>query len=238
MIDEFRTPRTLSWLAIGGIVTTGALGLLDAIFGVAQLAAPGQVFDLGDGQSAFSVWFLLVGLVALAKLPVYVFGVVTFLMWLYRCYVNLPFLRSENTEFSPGWAVGWWFIPFANLVKPFQAVRTVWSESDPDFDPNFGFLSTTQAGAPGYMAFWWATWLLSNFASNIAGNLFDPERPETYEASSWAFIVSGILSGFAALMAIKVIHEITTRQELRFANIGRTLMSAVPPPPPTFDGQA
>lgn len=237
MIDAFRTPRMLSWLAIGGIGLDGAMGLLDALLGAAQLVSPGQAFDLEDGSGPMSVWFLLLGLIALAKFPVYVFSVVTFLMWLYRCYVNLPALRSDNMEFSPGWAVGWWFIPFANLVKPFQAVRTVWSESDPDFDPNFGFLSRTQAGAPAYMAIWWAAWLLSNFAANIAGNIFDPDRPSTFEISSWAFIVSGILTGFAALMAIKVIFEITNRQEQRFSNIGQTI-TATPPPPPRFDGQS
>ncbi len=54
-----------------------------------------------------------------------------FLMWLFRTYKNLEPLGSENIRFTPGWSVGWWFIPFANLVMPFKAVRGVWSESDP-----------------------------------------------------------------------------------------------------------
>ena len=161
------------------------------------------------------------------------FAVVTFLMWLYRGYTNLPSLRSDNMEFSPGWAVGWWFVPFANLVKPFQAVRTLWSESDPDFDPEMGFLSRTAASAPGFMAFWWAAWLLSNFAANISGRLFDPDKPDTMSITGYAFTVSGILTFIAALLALKVIYEITIRQEQRHVRIG-FVASTTPPPPPTF----
>lgn len=229
----YRSPLLLSRLAMVGIGLDGFLGLTDVILGFGFLTFPPSKMDLGDGVE-LSIWVLAMGLVALAKFPVYVFAVVTFLMWLYRSYTNLPALRSDNTEFSPGWAVGWWFIPFANLVKPFQAVRTLWSESDPEFDGESGFLSKIQTGAPTFMVVWWAAWLLSNFSSNAAGRLFDPDSKTGVEIGAYAYIFAGLTSAIAAMLAIKVVSSITDRQEERFASVGR-IPSLTPPPPPTFN---
>lgn len=230
----YRSPIGLSRLATVGIGVDGLLGLLDVVVGAGWVLAPDRLLDLGDAGQ-MSVWLMIVGLVSLLQFPVYVFAVVTFLMWLYRTYTNLPSLRSDSTEFTPAWAVGWWFIPIANLFKPFQAVRSVWSESDPDIDPNFGFLSKTQSGAPMFMAFWWATWLLSNVTSNIAGKLFDPDDQRTFEIAGYGWMVSGVLTAIAAALAVKVIYEITDRQEQRFINVGVVQTSTPPPPPPSFD---
>ena len=107
-------------MAIAGIGLDGIFGLLDVFFGGGLAFNPTNTIDLGDEST--SVWLILIGLLSLVKFPVYIFAFVTFLMWLHRGYTNLPALRSDSTEFTPGWAVGWWFIPFAYLVKPFQAV--------------------------------------------------------------------------------------------------------------------
>ena len=47
------------------------------------------------------------------------------LMWVHRAYRNLPALGARDMAYSPGWAVGWWFIPFLNLVRPYQVVREI-----------------------------------------------------------------------------------------------------------------
>lgn len=50
---------------------------------------------------------------------------VAFLMWEYRVVRQLGALGLDVGA-TPGWAIGWWFIPFANLVKPFRIIqRTV-----------------------------------------------------------------------------------------------------------------
>jgi hypothetical protein len=233
MYQEYRSAKTLSRIAMAGVGLVGLCTVISAFIGIAQIMRPDQTFDL-DGTDATSVWLLLQGLVTLIQFPLYILAVVIYLVWLHRVYVNLPALRSDHTEYTPGWAVGWWFIPFANLVKPFQVVRNAWSESDPDFDPQMGFLSSVQAGAPAFMAIWWAFWLLSNISANISAQVYDPEDIRTVEVSGYLFIVTGILTPIAAGFAIKVIAEITDRQEQRFRNIG-TAQQQQPPPPPIFD---
>jgi hypothetical protein len=231
-INIYRSPKTLSLFAIAAIALVGVCEMVAGLIGFAQILDPKRVFNLGDTGSS-SLWIILQGLVALVQFPVYILSIVLFLVWLFRTYKNLPALRSDSTEFTPGWAVGWWFIPFANLVKPFQAVRSVWAESDPDFDPGTGFLTSIQPGAPGFMSAWWAFWILSNIAANITSKVFDPDKAGVVEFSGYFFILTGILTVIAALLAIKVIYEITSRQDARFRVVGSIPLSQ-PPPPPMF----
>jgi heme/copper-type cytochrome/quinol oxidase subunit 2 len=79
---------------------------------------PDSLLDLGEGES-MPVAYALIGIVALFHIPLGIATIVFFLIWEYRAYKNLSALNAQNLEHSPGWAVGWWFIPFANLVKPF-----------------------------------------------------------------------------------------------------------------------
>jgi len=53
---------------------------------------------------------------------------VIFLRWIYRTNKNLHVLSSEHMTFSPGWSLGWYFIPVANLFKPYQAMKEIWTD--------------------------------------------------------------------------------------------------------------
>ncbi|MEP6787579.1 MAG: DUF4328 domain-containing protein [Acidobacteriota bacterium] len=234
---HYRSAKTLSWLVIAALAVVGICEMIAGLIGIAQITDPGRKLGSGAGELASnSIWLVLQGVLALLQFPVYILSIVLFLVWLFRIYKNLPSLRSASTEFTPGWAVGWWFIPFANLVKPFQVVRSAWSESDPNFDPQTGFLTSVQAGAPAFMSLWWAFWILSNIAANITSKVYDPDKGGGVQFSGYFFILTGILSVAAAAFAIKVVMDITERQDQRFKNIGLVTLSE-PPPPPIFVGQ-
>lgn len=49
------------------------------------------------------------------------------MIWLYRINKNTHALTPKAMEFSPGWAVGWWFIPFASLVQPLRVVAELYN---------------------------------------------------------------------------------------------------------------
>jgi hypothetical protein len=50
---------------------------------------------------------------------------ILFLVWLHRVFVAIR-VEQGPTRTSPGMAVGGWFIPVANLVLPFLAMREAW----------------------------------------------------------------------------------------------------------------
>lgn len=93
-------------------------------------------------------------------------GVLVFLcfifvgMWIYRASANAHALSGEM-DISPGWAVGWYFVPFANLVKPFQAMRETWMASH--------YRTGWQGeSSPPLLFAWWGLWLATNVISNIS----------------------------------------------------------------------
>ena len=233
--NPFRPLKNLSLYAIVGLALMGVTEIFSVLIGVGQLVSPANSLDL-DGEGPVSLWLMLQGLVYLLRFPVYIFTIVMFLVWLHRAHANLEPLAGKDLQFTPGWAVGWWFIPFANLVKPFQAVREVWSESDPDVaDQGPTFLSASLRTAPTYMGAWWAFWLLSNFAANITSRVYDPDTMANVEIGGVLFVATGVLSLIAAALAILLVRDITKRQESRFANLSsRGHGVLTPPPPPTF----
>jgi Domain of unknown function (DUF4328) len=236
-LTDYRPLKTLSLLAIAGLGVFALCDLLSIIVGLGQMASPTSSLDL-DEEGSVSVWLMLQGFVYLIKFPVYIFTVTMFLVWLHRAHSNLQPLLAQNVEFTPGWAVGWWFIPFANLVKPFQAVREVWVESDPDGgDGEASFLSASVRSAPVYMGVWWGLWLVSNIVSNIAGRIYDPDTMSDVGLGALIFIIPSALSIIAAIPAIMVVKDITERQTARAANLGsRITLGDAPPPPPMFGG--
>lgn len=58
--------------------------------------------------------------------------IVLFSIRIYRANLNARALGAQGMRFSPGWTVGWFFVPVMNLFRPFQAVREVWKASDPN----------------------------------------------------------------------------------------------------------
>ncbi len=226
-IQEYRPLKIFSYLAIGGLALMSLCKILIIVFGIGETIYP---FSSPDFENK-SVWYIFQSLFWLFQLPLYIFTIVFFLIWLHRAYNNLYPLKAPNIEYSATWAVGYWFIPILNLFRPYQVVREVWRESDPDFDPELNFLSNT-VGSSAYIGAWWAFWIITNIVSNIAGRIIDA-KGTTDETAILCFVIMSVLGLAAAILVIMVIQDITKRQELRFQKLGQTGLFS-PPPPPNF----
>jgi hypothetical protein len=68
-------------------------------------------------------------LIGFCEIGLFIITGITFLSWIYRANVNARALGAEGMKFTPGWSVGWFFVPVASLWKPFQAMREIWQAS-------------------------------------------------------------------------------------------------------------
>jgi hypothetical protein len=227
MADQYRSLHTISLLAITAIAIVALFDVASVIAGIGQIVMP----EARIGME--STWLFVQGLIALANFLFFILAAVFFLIWLNRAYKNLEALRAEYLEFSSGWAVGWWFVPFANLIKPFQVVREVWSESDPEATEEYSFLSTSLHKAPTYMVIWWIAWIVMNALANVSGRLATYESRESIVLSGYLEIVAGTVAVAAGILARMVVRDITKRQKGRSTRVG-VLPPAAPPPPPVF----
>lgn len=228
MSDTYRSPGTYSKITIGFFTIGILLDIFTGILGFLAVTSPETFMSIYDGENPLLL--AVVGLLGIGQLASGLGTIVFFLMWLYRAHSNLTHLHPTNLQFTPGWAVGWWFIPFANLVKPFQVVREVWWESDPEVDEEPTFLSASLHAAPTYMGVWWAFWLISNFVYNFSARFAGNDLT----VAGYFDVIANALSAVAAALAIYLVKDITDRQELRSVSVAK-FSSVGPPPPPTFD---
>lgn len=165
-------------------------------------------------------------LVSLAFLGVQITIVVLFCVFVNVTSKNARALGSEGMRFSPGWTVGYFFIPIINLFRPYQAVTEIVKASDPDVavDSQYGWRESSSA----ITGWWWAAWLIGWTTKNVSIRLSRRQSLEDWIVAEQVFIFSGCLLIIAAILAICVVYTIHNRQTRRAANRAQAL--TVPPP--------
>jgi hypothetical protein len=201
------------------------ISLLQFVF--PQLALAEEEID----DPALLLFGLLMLGIGLIQLAVYLATIVTFLMWLYRSYENLPSfgVRKNDSQYSSGWAVGSFFVPFVNLLVPYRAIKELWSKSVAGSREMF-----SEPSPPIFFHLWWAAWLISNFANNIYLRL-SWRGQLTSDAEATFGVFTGLLDIAAAILAIMVVREIDRQQSESAQLISREFVSPHLPPPPVFN---
>jgi hypothetical protein len=82
--------------------------------------------------------------------------------WIYRAAWNARHLGA-SMKITPGWAVGWYFVPFAALVMPFRAMREIWEGSH---RAEGSAAANAAADQIGLLRWWWALFLITSFIGN------------------------------------------------------------------------
>jgi len=153
----------------------------------------------------------LIGLVTLLYLSVWFLSAVTFLSWLHRAVKNLSALGARKLRFTPGWAVGWFFVPLMDLIRPYEAVTELWHASDPairSYEP-------ASRAAPAPVRWWWSLLILWVLTSRLGNQLSQATSSGVFEgqAAHLLMIVSHLLEIPAAILAIRLIGAINQNQE-------------------------
>ena len=167
-----------------------------------------------DGTSALLAIVLFLS--SLSYLVVYLGGIF-FFMWLVRANKNARALGARDMEFTPGWMVGWFFVPLANLFKPYEVVEELYLASDPGSDAE----SWGAAEMPRTILAWWLSWIAFGLTSYFV-SLWT-------EASTPAALLPALFNGVAAALAITVLASIDRRQVEKRK---RLAVSPAPPPAP------
>jgi hypothetical protein len=145
---------------------------------------------------------------------------VAFLVWFRAAHRNLTALGCRNLKYTPGWAVGGFFVPVLNLVRPLQVMREVWRGSDPS---NLERGASAEAPArrrlraPTIVGWWWALFLTSGFVGNIAIRMAFAQNPslDQLQALSAVLVLSDFVDLPSSLVALRLVGQITKRQAQR-----------------------
>jgi hypothetical protein len=95
------------------------------------------------------------GFIGILYMAVFIVSGFLILRWIYRVNYNARQLGAENMEFTPGWSIGYYFIPILTLWKPYQAMNEIWKASKSPLD------WSTQSTSI-LLPIWWTIWLISS----------------------------------------------------------------------------
>jgi hypothetical protein len=196
-----RRAKLLKVMLIAGLVTVAAV-LVGEVAELRGLVSLDEGAELGPGGALYAIVALLDGLLSLAT-------IVVFGMWIYRAAANAVAAEVHGFSYTAGWAVGWYFIPFANLFKPFAAMRQIWNASH-------GEINERLDQGNGLLALWWGTWILSNIAANISFRLsFSPDSAEEAYLGLQIGVFASLVSLALYPAAYRLVDNITKAQRER-----------------------
>lgn len=175
------------------------------------LASAGAVFYI-PGRLLALVGFLTNSVVASVAGLVFLFladaaffiggigGAIAVPMWMHRAFRNLPALGEQGMRWSPAWAAGGWFVPFANLYIPYQVMLVLWS--------SFG----DQRSLP---QLWWTAWI----AALVLGLASAPAAAFSLPLATVLGVLAALALIAAGFLIITMMRRISRRERDRQVQI-------------------
>jgi hypothetical protein len=140
--------------------------------------------------------------VGVAQVSLLVLTAVFFIIWFKRAYEHVEPLGG-NRRYGTGWAIGAWFVPIMNLWRPKQIANDIWRAGNGPGDSSIS----------PWLTLWWAAFLVSNWASQLAGRLsIAGDTVEELQTAAAVYAFADGIDVIAAGLAIWVVWAITRRQ--------------------------
>jgi Domain of unknown function (DUF4328) len=120
----------------------------------------------------------------------------------------------EGLRWREGWAIGAWFVPFLNLVRPKAIADDVWRGSDPQRQPRNYLPEDTSV--PWYFHVWWALFIIDWIFSRIASQrVQNAETLSSLSSATLLYVASAAVNVIAAVFAAAVVYQTVNRQRAR-----------------------
>lgn len=148
--------RTLLWIGAGVALVAVVSGLMDIDL-LSEMIAGRSVSAAEANASEFRQ-----GLLSVTGFILFLATFVVFLMWLHRTSSNARTLATGPMRFTPGWSVGWFFVPIMNFWRPLQVMKELWRVSQE---------GTKYPRPTGVVVVWWLLWLAAGILSRIGGRM-------------------------------------------------------------------
>lgn len=138
---------------------------------------------------------------------VFIISGIIILKWIYRANLNARKMGAADMLFTPGWSIGWYFVPIANLWKPYQAMKEIWKASK---NPQNWKTESVSSLLP----WWWFIWIVSNLIANASCKVvMRAMRAEELDQLIMANVVTlfskiaGIVLSLVFLSIVKQIYD-------------------------------
>lgn len=204
----FRSPHTLSRVAVALLALVLVLDLANVVSSLMQLdllerAATEQNISTEEASANDDREMIL----GILNTVAYLASAIAFLTWFHRLYKNLSTFVMVPLKHTPGWAVGAYFVPFMNWVRPYSMMHEAWVHNAPD----------DQRSQTSLLGLWWAAWLVGNVAGQVSfryARNVGTTLPELVTMTNIQ-LVSSLLIAPSAILAILLVRRQTAYQIAR-----------------------
>ncbi|GAA4136771.1 MULTISPECIES: DUF4328 domain-containing protein [Streptomyces] len=192
----------LAFMIVADVLGFGAAAYMMSVMG--DVASGGGAGDVGLGAVDRAVWAVgmttsmyMLGLLGTATL---------FIIWFHRVRHNAEVFAPDVQRRTPGWAIGGWFIPFANLFIPRGIAKDVLRASQPD-------PYASEVRHQGLLNAWWGMWIASNIFDRFATNRYDEasDPQAIHDAAGW-LMTGSVLDLVSAVLALLFVRGLTAAQ--------------------------
>jgi hypothetical protein len=189
--------QRLLWVSVVVGSVAFIFDLQELVHAVAGKMGPEQVAADDPVQSA----------IGLVQAGIDIVTGIVFLKWVYRAYKNTQGFGAEGLRFSPGWAVGYYFVPFLSLVRPVQVMSEIWRVS---CDP----LDWLKRRSSWLVGTWWTLFLLCSITTQIS---FELALDSSTANQWWMAAILAILGDFfsipLSIVSLRLVTEIYRQQK-------------------------
>ncbi len=146
------------------------------------------------------------GIVGIFQVVIFFVSWILILKWIYRANYNAHQLGASGMVFTPGWSIGWYFIPIANLWKPYQAMKEIWQVSA---NPQ----SWSSQPVTSILPWWWFFWIISSMLGNASFRLvMKAEEIDEFIIANIVTQLSDIISIPLSFIVISMISKVYKMQ--------------------------
>jgi Domain of unknown function (DUF4328) len=199
-VDPTGLTRLLQWLLWIG-VAVACVALVDDVVEFVQVeigrVTPDQLTKSDPIQ----------GIIGLLQSGLGVVTAITFLKWVYRAYKNVQGFGAEGLRFSPGWAIGYYFIPILSLIRPVQVMSEIWRAS---YDPR----NWPRSPGSWLIATWWSLFLLYSGVTQVSLQLgLQASTNDQWTLAAVFAILGDFFSLPLSIIVLRLVTEIYKRQK-------------------------
>jgi hypothetical protein len=211
----YRAPRVLTAaLTALVVIQIGAIGTK-----IAGYVYEWQVIATGSQEGpTLDAADLAISTADQVRLVAYLAALVVFCVWLHRMYRNLPSLGSNNLRYTPGGAVGSFFIPLVNMVRGYQVMNHLWNESQPLPSPRPTGITLRSSALIGW---WWTLHMACYLANTLLGNGGTAPSLDAWLSASRRTVVLLVAVAVDGLVFLVVVRGIARRQRDQWDDITR-----------------
>ncbi|MCX5392732.1 DUF4328 domain-containing protein [Streptomyces sp. NBC_00094] len=201
---QLRNPNGLSYAVIVLLALNIVFDLVLAASEIRALSGPDEAlwattFVGINLNLAYSVAFTL-----------YVATGIVFIVWFHRLRKNAEVWAGDLQSRKPGWAIGGWFIPIANLWIPRGVAVDIWRASR--WQPH----AAVGRGELVLLNSWWTVWVACMVVDRIASQLYKQAvtADALTTAATWS-LAGYLLDAAAAVLAILFVRRLTSMQQAK-----------------------